>query len=366
MGICRKIFGFFGRLIIVIAFLIILLIAGLATTYFYIKWPVEHPDVEMTINAGTSVRRISDVLEQKGVVKCAPCFRLYITVMGNASKLRAGDYEFESGLSASEVITKLLTGDFKTYKITFVEGWTVDQMAEYLKTIPFIEGTDFAEKFAQLTKDKEFIENLNIGWETPTLEGYLFPSTYQVYKLKEPEKLIFLMVNEFKRRFADDIEEKSSKFDMSPHEVVVMSSIVEKETGSPEERKLVASVFHNRLKKGMLLQSDPTTIYGLEDFDGNLRKRDLSNPHKYNTYVHPGLPPGPIANAGGASMKATMDPAETDYLFFVSKNNGTHVFTNNLSEHNRNVWEYQKQKQIPNPKSQIPSKSQAPNPKDKI
>lgn len=341
MGAVRKIFGFFGRMIMLVVFFAIIIVAAFAATFFYINWPVEHPTVELRIDGGTSVRKISELLEEKGVIKCASCFRIYITATGNGSKLRAGDYEFESGLTASDVITKLLTGDFKTYKVTFVEGWTVDQMADYLRSLQFIENENFADEFVNLTKDKDFIDTLNISWETPTLEGYLFPSTYEVYKLREPEKLIKLMVGEFKRRFADKIKRKSDQLGLKPHQIVIMSSIVEKETGASGERPLVASVFYNRLERGMLLQSDPTTIYGIKDFDGNLTKRDLANPHKYNTYVHPGLPPGPIANAGEASIKATLNPEDTEYFYFVSKNNGSHVFSKNLSEHNKNVWEYQ-------------------------
>jgi UPF0755 protein len=342
MGAVRKIGRFFGRLLVTAIILFVFVTAGFVAVYLYVKWPVEHPTVEMRINPGASVRGISDVLDENGIIKCAPCFRIYITIMGYSAKLRAGDYAFESGLSASGVVQKLLTGDFKTYRVTVVEGWRADQIADHLKTLAFVEGDDLAEQFRLLVKDPQFIKENDVGWEVDSLEGYLFPSTYEVYKLKDPKQLAQVMVGEFKERFSEDIKKRSGELGLTPQQVVTLASIVEKETGKPEERPLIASVFYNRLKKGMLLQSDPTIIYGIENFDGNLRKRDLTNPHKYNTYVHPGLPPGPIANPGEASIRAVLNPAKSDYLFFVSKNDGSHIFAQTLSEHNKNVWEYQK------------------------
>lgn len=342
MKILRGMVRLIGRFIVFVIVSVVLLTALFATTYLYVTWPIEHENVEMTINAGTSVRKISDTLEEKKIIKCASCFRAYIALMGYGSRLRAGDYEFESGLTASDVVGKLLKGDFRTFKVTVVEGWTVNQIADYIRTLPFLENYQLAEEFRALAKDQEFIRSVDIGWETPTLEGYFFPSTYEIYKIKDARKLAYLMANEFKRRFSDVIKEKSAQVGLTPHQVVTIASIIEKETGAPEERPLIASVFYNRLKNGMLLQSDPTTIYGIENFDGNLRKQDLANPHRYNTYVHPGLPPGPIANPGEASIMAALNPAKSDYLYFVSRNDGTHVFSNSLSEHNRLVWEYQK------------------------
>lgn len=296
----------------------------------------------MTINAGTSVREISERLEKEGVVRDARFFRIYITLMGYSSKLRAGDYLFESGLAPRQVASKLLRGDFKTYKITIPEGWTVKEIATYLKGLKFVEGDDFSERFLSLSGDKGFIDALNIGWNIKSLEGYLYPSTYEVYKLTDPKKLAFLMTSEFRRKFSEKIEMGGKKLGFKPAEIVVMASIIEKETSKPDEKPVVASVFYNRLKKGMILQSDPTVIYGLKDFDGNLRKQDLANTHKYNTYMHKGLPPGPICNPGEESIMAAMHPAETDYLFFVSKNDGSHIFSKNLEEHNKAVWKYQK------------------------
>lgn len=310
--------------------------------YVYIRLPVEHPTVEITIDSGTSVRQIAEVLENAGVIDCAFCFKAYIAVMGLSSKIRAGDYEFESGQTAKQVISMLLKGDFKTYRLTIPEGWTVRQITDYIKGLQFVDGSDFAERFLALSKDPEFIKELDIGWIVPGLEGYLFPSTYEVYKLKDPKKLLLPMVQEFKSKFAAAIKEKGGILGLTPGQIVTLASIIEKETSVPAEKPLVASVFYNRLKKGMLLQSDPTIIYGLPDFDGNIKKTDITNPHKYNTYVHLGLPPGPICNPGEDAIEAALNPATADYLYFVSKNDGTHIFSNSYDEHLRAVGKYQR------------------------
>lgn len=334
----KRFFGF-------IVFLAVIAAALCISLYVYMHWPVEHPDVDITIDPGTSVIKISKVLEEKGVIKCRMCFRAYIGLAGYSSRLRAGDYQFVSGLTMSEVVTKLLKGDFKRYTLTIPEGWIIKQIADYLKTLPFIVNPDFASDFVNLTNNADYIRGLNIGWDVAGLEGYLFPSTYEVYKLKDAKTLVSLMVGEFKKRFTDPIGIKSGNLNLSPREVVIMASIIERETARPEERSLVASVFYNRLKKGMLIQSDPTVIYGLDNFDGNLRENDLANNHPYNTYVHPGLPPGPICNPGEASIMAALEPAATNYLYFVSRNDGTHKFSETYPEHQAAVLEYQIRKQ---------------------
>lgn len=332
----------FRRLVSFIIVIAAALLAFLGAAYFYLHFPADHPGVQMTIEAGTSVREITDALEKKGVIRCAPCFRAYIGLMGIAPRLRAGDYEFESGLTPLEVTTKLLKGDFKRYRITMPEGWTVKDISNHLKTLPFVVDSDFAERFLHLSKDKDVISKLGFEWDIDNLEGYLFPSTYEVYKLKDPEKLISLMAGEFKARFSSKILEGSARMGFKPVEIVTLASIIEKETSKEEEKPLVASVLYNRLKKGMPLQSDPTVIYGLENYDGNVRKADLMNPHKYNTYVHLGFPPGPICNPGEGSISAALAPAETSYLYFVSRNDGTHVFSETLAEHQKNVNKYQR------------------------
>lgn len=323
-------------------FLLAIAVLGIGLTLYYVSKPVMHPDVIVTIEPGTTVEEISKNLESLHVIQCAPCFKAYIAAMGYSARLRAGDYEFKDGLTPRKVSTMMLKGDFKRYRVTIVEGWTINEIASYLRTLPFLQSQSVVDDFLNLSKDKSFIDSLGIGWDVPALEGYLFPDTYEVYRIKDAKKLIAVMVDEFKRRFSVKILENAKSLGLTPPQVVTMASIIEKETGSGGERPLIASVFYNRLRKGMLLQSDPTIIYGLKDYNGNIRKSDILNPHKYNTYVHPGLPPGPICNPGAESIDAALDPANSNYLYFVSKNDGTHQFSADLSAHNRAVGEYQR------------------------
>jgi UPF0755 protein len=192
-----------------------------------------------------------------------------------------------------------------------------------------------------LTADADLVASYEI--DGPSLEGYLFPDTYFVSRDMAPRQIIDLMVKRFWEVYHDLVEHR--QVEMPLRDVVTLASIVEKETGLPEERPVIASVFLNRLKRKMRLESDPTVIYGIKDFDGNLKKKDLDLPGPYNTYCHFGLPPGPIANPGRESLRAVLTPAETEYLYFVSKNDGSHHFSATLSEHNRAVARYQKRRQ---------------------
>lgn len=337
----------FKKILSFLFFIIVLGVGVIIATYVYIKWPVEHENVSLTIKPGTSLVKISETLEENGIITCGSCFRVYVLARGMAHKLRAGDYEFESGLNADQIIKKLLKGDFKTFNITIPEGWTVSQIAGFLPTLPFVENKNIGKDLRDISKDTQYLSGLNIAWKINSLEGYLFPDTYKVYKLSDVKKLISQMVDEFNKKFTGKILEKAPNLNLTPAEIVILASIIEKETGVDEERPIIASVFYNRLKKGMPLQSDPTVIYGIEDFNGNLTKKDLEKPHPYNTYVIAGMPVGPICNPGKASLEAALNPAKTNYLFFVSKNDGSHKFSKTYAEHSKAVYEYQIEKKSP-------------------
>jgi UPF0755 protein len=174
------------------------------------------------------------------------------------------------------------------------------------------------------------------------LEGYLFPETYYFARATKPKDVIRTMVDGVKQLWTPELEAQAKRLHLTLHEVLTLASVVEKETGIREERELIAAVFHNRLRRRIPLQSDPTVIYGLTAFDGNLRKRDLLDPSPYNTYRIQGLPPGPIASPGADSIKAALFPSASPYLYFVSRNDGTHYFSASLEEHNRAVEKFQK------------------------
>lgn len=327
------------RLLYVVIALAAIAIIVVTSFSYWLMMPRHHESVDLFIKEGTSVRQIAKMLSEKKIITHPKIFMGYVYFSNAEKKLHAGDYTFAPDMSIHGVVQKLLKGDYRTYRITVVEGWNMRQIADYLSKLEFMNGKGFADDFMAKCKDKNFIQSL--GLSEDSLEGYLFPNTYDVYRNEDATKIIKKLVQEFKKNYTPEMIARASELKMSQHDVVTLASIVEKETGAKQERPLIASVFFNRLKIDMPLQSDPTIIYGLPNYDGNIRKEDIHNPHKYNTYVHGGLPPGPIASPGLASIKAVLWPEQSEYLYFVAKNDGTHYFSKNLSEHNQAVQQYQ-------------------------
>lgn len=252
-------------------------------------------------------------------------------------KIRPGEYELDASLSSQEILAKLLSGRVVLHPITIPEGYNLAQIADVLSTQ---QVTD-AKEFTKLVRDRAYIATLGI--EADSLEGYLFPETYSFPRGTKAREVIKAMVDGLHRVWSAEMQEQAARMKLSLHQVLTLASVIEKETGSKEERELIAAVFHNRLRKKIPLQSDPTVIYGLPAFDGNIHKRDLSILSPYNTYRVQGLPPGPIASPGAHSLRAALFPAQASYLYFVSRNDGTHQFSSTLTEHNQAVEKYQKQ-----------------------
>lgn len=303
--------------------------------YVFTQKPYGTKTTELHIARGTPLDVIINKLASEGIISSAPLFRIYLVVQGVADQVRAGDYIFEAQTSPKEVVRQLLHGDFKIYRITIPEGWTMQQIADSLER----KGLVSSDSFLSLCRDPEWISTL--GLAVKSLEGFLFPSTYETYYPEGPSSLIEMMVKEFQKVYTPEMSLRAKGMGLSLPEVVTLASIIEKETGKKEEHPLIASIFHNRRTRGMPLQSDPTVIYGLKDFNGNLTRRHLETYTPYNTYVIAGLPPGPIANPGKAALLAVLYPAETNYLYFVSRNDGTHDFSRTLSEHQAKVYKYQ-------------------------
>lgn len=240
-------------------------------------------------------------------------------------------------MASQAILEKLLTGRVVLHPVTIPEGYNLAQIAEVLAGQ---QVTDVKE-FSKLVRDRPFITTLGI--EADSLEGYLFPETYSFPRQAKARDVIKAMVDGLHRVWSADLQEQAARMKLSLHQVLTLASVIEKETGSKDERELIAAVFHNRLRKKIPLQSDPTVIYGLQAFDGNIHKRDLSVMSPYNTYRVQGLPPGPIASPGAHSLRAALFPAQASYLYFVSRNDGTHQFSSTLAEHNQAVEKYQKQ-----------------------
>jgi UPF0755 protein len=292
--------------------------------------------VEIPQGAGSSgiAKRLADA----GVVSDVNSFRLALWVSGAGRRLQAGEYRFDRALSARQVAEKIARGEVYVRPITFPEGLTAKQMAALYESKGFGPAQDF------LTAAKNAALVLAVDPEAKDLEGYLFPDTYKLPRHATAEQLVARMVAASLKALAPPLIEAAEGRGLTVRQLVTLASIVEKETGNADERARVAAVYANRLKIGMGLQCDPTVIYALERvgrYTGNLRREDLQFDSPYNTYRYAGLPPGPIASPGRASLEAAASPASVPYLYFVSKNDGTHAFASTLDEHNRNVQEYQ-------------------------
>ncbi len=293
---------------------------------------------QVNIPSGLDVDNISRLLFDSGIISSRNKFKLYVRLRKADARLKAGEYQFTTFMSPRDVLEKLLKGERILKKITVPEGFTMRQVAGLMAE----HHLGSYEEILALMKNRDFIKELGI--DAPTLEGYLFPDTYLYSSTQGPRDIIKEMVRQFNEHFEKIWENRAPDNPLSRYEILILASMVEKEAMVDEERPLIAGVFMNRLKKGMLLQCDPTVIYGLEKFNGKLTRKDLASRTPYNTYLVKGLPPGPICNPGLSSLKAAANPAPVKYLFFVSKNNGHHYFSENIRDHINAVRKYQRRR----------------------
>jgi len=293
--------------------------------------------VVVEIPKGTSVQGIGRILGDAGVIQDDIRFMLLARLQGVAAKLRAGEFQLPIGSKPLEILDLLITAKPFHYTITIPEGLR----AEEIGAIFAAEGWCDQYVFLELMEDLELIDELGLAGIS-SLEGYLYPDTYFLTRETRGAKAIIVMlVNRFKDVWGEVVKDMRDQLP-DQRETVILASIVEKETGDATERPLIASVFLNRLQKGMKLQSDPTVVYGSGNFRGPITKTDLKSTNPYNTYVIPALPAGPIASPGKAALLAVLHPAEADFLYFVSKNDGTHYFSKDLREHINAVNKYQR------------------------
>jgi len=287
------------------------------------------------VRSGQGFRPVTNNLHQRGILKHPFKFRVLARLRGYDKRIRAGEYMLSSTMTPVNILEILSRGKVVLYRVTVPEGLTQLQIAPLVEKAGLVSKEAFTEALA----DTDLLAKLKI--EADSFEGYLFPETYFFPKGVSAQKIISTMIDRFRSQFKPEWRKQAEKLGWSVHDVVTLASIIEKETGDPSERAVISSVFHNRLRKKMRLESDPTVIYGLKDFDGNITKKDLKRSTPYNTYKIRGLPPGPIANPGAASIESALFPADTDYLFFVSKKDRTHQFSTNVNDHNRAVRKYQ-------------------------
>jgi UPF0755 protein len=326
------------------ALLIVTLLAGTAGAWWlHQRLTVPYrgfagDEVFVDLPSGTGVAEIAERLAGAGVVADPLTFRLAAHLAHVDRRLQAGEYRFVTPATPGEVASRLARGDVFTRVVTFPEGLTVHEMAELFGR----SGLGSAAEFEQVASDGSLAAAFDP--DAPTLEGYLFPDTYALPRRAGARGTIDAMLARFMHAFDATLRAAATRQRLSLRDVVTIASLVEKETAQPAERPIVSAVYRNRLRIGMALQCDPTVIYALMRADrwhGNLTRRNMQIDSPYNTYRYPGLPPGPIAAPGLASLEAALRPADVPYLYFVSRNDGTHVFATTLAEHNRNVLKWQ-------------------------
>jgi UPF0755 protein len=308
-----------------------------ADLWLYANHPISTNTEKIVVHLkpGQSFARTAEILEEKGLINSPFRFKLISRFSGYDKKVQAGEYLLSETMTPLNILEKMAKGEVKLYKLTIPEGLNIYQIAELASEGGFGKKSEFIETATDSAYAREK------GIEADTLEGYLFPDTYFFPRGTSARKIIGAMVDRFKAVFKPQWIEQAKRIGFTPHQVVILASIIEKETGDPSERPVISSVFHNRLKKKMRLESDPTVIYGIKNFDGNLTRKHLSTRTPYNTYKIKGLPAGPIANPGKKSLEAALFPAQTPYIYFVSKKDRTHHFSTNLKDHNKAVRKYQ-------------------------
>ena len=319
--------------------LLLLFLAAAAAAgwlYYFATTPIKLPQTpyDFTVKSGSGAKTLARHLAEEGVLQDPHSFWILARILGNAASLQAGTYRLESAMTPVQLLDKLARGDVLMLEVLFVEGTTfrqwLAQLAQQQQIRHTLEGKSDAEIRAA------------IGLSEPA-EGWFFPDTYRFAPGVTDVEILKRAHGAMKKRLAEAWSGREQGLPLeTPYQALILASIIEKETGAAAERPLIGSVFVNRLRKGMRLQTDPTVIYGMgASYDGNIRKKDLTTDTPWNTYTRDGLPPTPIAMPGLGSLKAATNPGKSEYLYFVSRGDGTHQFTGNLDDHNRAVAKWQ-------------------------
>lgn len=309
-----------------------------AYDFMFVPISDESAEVIFEVRPGDSYKQMTNNLSEQGLIKDAELFYYYGRLTNQTTRIKVGEYKLNKNMNPEEILQIVSSGKSIEHVFTVQEGLNIFEVAEIFKKA----GLGSAEEFVALCTDRKFVKEL-LKINANSLEGFLFPDTYKVTKYVGAKELITRMVRRF-HEITRDVQQKAT-IKLPPIQWVTLASIIEKETGAAEERAIISSVLHNRLKKNMRLQMDSTTLYGLWRKTGtyvnNLRRQDLLEKNDYNTYAISGLPAGPISNPGRDSLWAALNPASTKYLYFVSHNDGTHEFSETFKEHNKAVIKYQ-------------------------
>jgi len=320
----------------ILLIIIVLIISGIITAYYLNRSTDMGSDVSLDIKRGMTLSSVSIILEKKEIIRSRYFFIILSYIKGTTVK--SGSYVISKGMTTSEILNKLGSGRSLSKKVTIPEGSNIYEIAEILDNNGIVDGP----AFVRACRNRSLLSKLGI--KAQSIEGYLFPDTYFLKVKQPPSNVIKIMAGRFRAVMKEVRASVSSDTDLSESDMVKLASLIEEEARIPKERKYISSVFHNRLKKGMKLDCDPTVRYAVNKFRGKIYYRDLDSDSPYNTYKHRGLPPTAITNPGRSSLIAAMKPADTDFLFFVARNDGSHYFSERLSVHNRAVQKFQRGK----------------------
>lgn len=307
---------------------------------------------EIQVTEGMSFKAIAGALQKEGLIRYRGYFEIIGRLQGISRKIRVGYYGLNTNMSLWEVLDNLRKGKIIEYEVVIPEGYNLYQIGWTLSGTPLISAP---HEFIDLVKNKQYVHSL--GVEADTLEGYLFPDTYYLPKGIKLEDIPKKMLLRYKAVFNDSYRERAEEMGFTEHQILTLASIVEKEAKVSSERKLISAVYHNRLRQGMKLQADPTAVYGTKAWITKVTKEDLKRRSPYNTYLHKGLPPGPIANPGEGAILAALYPENVDYLFFVAQGDGSHFFSKDFNTHEKAIGRYKANKR--NAKKQSKKKPKA-------
>jgi UPF0755 protein len=327
------------KILLALTVVSLIVFSALFTTAFNHIPEAESDTLIFEVKEGSNASRISDDLHAQGIISKKWPFLWGYRLFFSSHSLKAGEYALPVPLSPKQILNLLIAGKVHLRSITIPEGLTRVETAEHLEAAGFVEQAEF------LAVSADSAQIAALDPEALDLEGYLFPETYRFPKDASEETIVAAMTGQFTRTFAEEWRTRAIELGLSVREIVILATLIEKETSKPEERALVSAVFHNRLRIQMKLDCDPTIVYALKqigEYTGRLRYKDLKFDSPYNTYLYGGLPPGPIANPGRAALEAALFPADVDYFFFVSRNDGSHHFSRTYREHVNAVNKYQR------------------------
>lgn len=316
----------------------------LPLSYAYLEFIIPIPEVtkvaEIQIPQGTSFKQAAEILSREKLIRDKNIFLVVGRLTGLHRKIRAGYYALSGVMTPRDVLRLLAKGQIIEYEITIIDGDSLLEIGEKLSAKGIVD----KKKFIEISKDMDFLKSYKI--DAPSVEGYIFPETYKVPKGIEPRSVLGIMINKMREKYSYVFRERAAALGFAEREILTLASIIEKEAVIDSERAVISAVYHNRLKKNMLLQADPTAIYGIKSSKEKITTKDLQRATPYNTYLIKGLPPGPIASPGIKSIIAALYPADAPYIYFVSNNDGTHQFSITEEAHFKAVEIYRGKKQM--------------------